>query len=328
MSSVKSNNDDGGAFSSEDDNYSNSDDESEMYEHESGSEYNYAEEDDNSEQCLQMSLFNQELVACPICCEDKVEVGCALVLPCCSHSFCITCFTTFVETEIGLGNADSISCPSILNDNASSKIQRCNVQVSMDVLHEIMPEYSYNRLQQQRDNAFVRKNADYHHCPTPDCTNIVLCPTIDGEEGETIRICDCFKCGNTSCLSCGATPFHTLRTCNEYREYQARKRASEAMEFARRRRIYAPVDRSRANEETRYDYMVERGDSNGTLPTNATFPPSNALLNNIKRCRRCGNGVELNDGCLKLKCICGYRFCYQCGSENAQVSKAEFLVLW
>eukprot|EP00584_Thalassiosira_punctigera_P010112 CAMPEP_0172544310 /NCGR_PEP_ID=MMETSP1067-20121228/14499_1 /TAXON_ID=265564 ORGANISM="Thalassiosira punctigera, Strain Tpunct2005C2" /NCGR_SAMPLE_ID=MMETSP1067 /ASSEMBLY_ACC=CAM_ASM_000444 /LENGTH=88 /DNA_ID=CAMNT_0013330845 /DNA_START=52 /DNA_END=315 /DNA_ORIENTATION=- len=29
----------------------------------------------------QHSLFNQEPVPCPICCEERVEEGCALVLP-------------------------------------------------------------------------------------------------------------------------------------------------------------------------------------------------------------------------------------------------------
>ena len=75
----------------------------------------------------------------------------------------------------------------------------------MEVLHEIMTEESYTRLKQQKENAFVRKNADYHHCPTPDCDNIVLCPQTS--EGE-LRICDCFKCGQTSCLECGETPYH------------------------------------------------------------------------------------------------------------------------
>ena len=38
---------------------------------------------------------------------------------------------------------------------------------------------------------------------------------------------------------------------------------------------------------------------------------------NIKICKKCGNGVVLGTGCNKMKCRCGYRFCIQCGSENA-----------
>lgn len=38
----------------------------------------------------------------------------------------------------------------------------------------------------------------------------------------------------------------------------------------------------------------------------------------IKLCRRCGQGVVKEVGCHKLKCRCGYRFCWVCESENAQ----------
>lgn len=38
----------------------------------------------------------------------------------------------------------------------------------------------------------------------------------------------------------------------------------------------------------------------------------------IRICRRCKNGVEKSSGCNKLMCRCGYKFCYQCGIEDAQ----------
>ena len=38
----------------------------------------------------------------------------------------------------------------------------------------------------------------------------------------------------------------------------------------------------------------------------------------VKRCARCGAGVQKAHGCNKMQCRCGYRFCYVCGSENAQ----------
>lgn len=39
---------------------------------------------------------------------------------------------------------------------------------------------------------------------------------------------------------------------------------------------------------------------------------------NIKRCKRCGVGIIKDFGCDKVMCRCGYRFCWECGSENAQ----------
>jgi hypothetical protein len=76
----------------------------------------------------------------------------------------------------------------------------------------------------RKDIAFARKSGDYHHCPTPGCTNIVLCKSFVGMSDlaehsnvDMPRICDCFKCGRTSCLSCGASPFHMNITCEEHK---------------------------------------------------------------------------------------------------------------
>jgi len=276
----------------------------------------------------QHSLFNQEPVPCPICCEERVEEGCALVLPGCLHSFCVECFTLYLEAEVGMGHADEISCPFICDasgdDGGDLVGKRCDAPVGADVLREIMTQERYERLMQQRETAFVRKNADYHHCLTPDCINVVLCKVIDDEEGgageSAARICDCFLCGHTSCLTCGARPFHAGKTCEEHREEERAKRRQEEEE----ERIqalrgfggsYAPrprkeADRSRASEEAKYDFDIGSG-------ATGEFEVGDALAG-VKRCRRCGNGVELREGCLKMKCLCGYRFCYKCGSENAQ----------
>ena len=323
MSSASTNNDDSAASASNDDNNNDYSMESD-YEYESCSDFGG---DEHDEAHLPHSLFNQDPASCPICCEDKVEEGCALILPSCKHSFCVVCFTSYVESQIGEGNADTIVCPEIIQDSSSNSninskgIQKCNAKVELEVLHEIMTEESYSRLKQQQENAFVRKNTDYHHCPTPDCTNIVLCKSI-GDESEG-KICDCFKCGQTSCLSCGASPFHTNLSCNEYQEQKRMRRiaAIDMVSFGRRGmmgigRMMQP-DRSRANEETRYDFHVTELEDGISNNNNNDANANASLLQNIKRCRRCGNGVELEDGCLKMKCICGYRFCYQCGAENA-----------
>mmetsp|Transcript_24477 Transcript_24477/g.41914 ORF Transcript_24477/g.41914 Transcript_24477/m.41914 type:complete len:368 (-) Transcript_24477:128-1231(-) len=317
------------------------------YESASDDEYLYPEEDlVQNHSMVEASLFNQDPVSCPICCEERVEEGFALTLPSCSHSFCIECFTQYIEVEIGQGNADSITCPHILENNGSGDsvgnmnvIQKCNASVGMEVLHEIMTREKYERLIGLKDSAFVLKNTDYHHCPTPDCGNIVLCkPIVDGDgnldkdDGDmqtdkvpasTARICDCFKCGRTSCLTCRASPYHTGRTCKERREEQRMKEFQE--ERARRRLLErqrqhmhiihggrtTTVDRSRANEEAKYELNIGQGEGD------VGNEDSDAFLN-VKRCRRCGNGIELSRGCLKMKCICGYRFCYRCGAENAQ----------
>ena len=206
------------------------------YGEESGSDYEYESSSDNAsidddiEEAT--SLFNQEPISCPICCDERVEEGLALTLPSCTHSFCTSCFNQYLEVQIGQGNADSITCPFVLEGEGRVMVgKQCNATVAMDVLHEIMTQESYDRLRQMKDAAFVRKNVDYHHCPTPDCSNVVLCKRVENSNDEvgasSSRICDCFKCGQTSCLTCGAHAFHANKTCNEHREGERLKNVAE-----------------------------------------------------------------------------------------------------
>jgi hypothetical protein len=39
--------------------------------------------------------------------------------------------------------------------------------------------------------------------------------------------------------------------------------------------------------------------------------------NIYKSCKNCGIPIEKVSGCEKMKCRCGYKFCYKCGVENA-----------
>ena len=195
---------------------------------------------------------------------------------------------------------------------------------------------------------------DYHHCPTPDCSNVVLCKRVENSNDEvgasSSRICDCFKCGQTSCLTCGARPFHANKTCNEHgeegrlknvaevqlriqRQLQAgmsmtrppdQSRAAGTFNINEMRQLHAGMymprqpDRSRAEEETHYGFNIDTNLNSGGESNSNNNGDNDDALGNIKRCRRCGNGIEFQSGCLKMKCLCGYRFCYQCGSENAQ----------
>lgn len=273
----------------------------------------------------------------------------------------------YLQTRAGEGDADSISCPHIHEDGA-----QCRVVVGDDILREVMDPAEFERLRELKNSAFVRKNVDYHHCPTPDCTNIVLCKRTIVEDGvldashaerdagdddaqptsvnvEPPRICDCFKCGRISCLSCGASPFHSDQTCQEYRERQQFLETQQQQQNERRRQRMDAFWRRRFDMEGIFndDWLnnsadrerIQQARASGQLglyqsshsqETQYEFLPTASSTSNnvdneqlpegIKRCRRCGNGVELTEGCLKMKCLCGYRFCYNCGSENAQCS--------
>lgn len=70
-------------------------------------------------------------------------------------------------------------------------------------------------------------------------------------------------------------------------------------------------------KQFRHDYLADfliRGENNNDLQLTA----ETLLQLDIRICRRCKQGVEKSSGCDKFMCRCGYKFCYQCGIENAQ----------
>jgi hypothetical protein len=374
---------------------------SDMEEEEVASEYEYDGSSDYEEGAFQFqpprqSLYNQEPISCPICCEENIEEGCVLILPTCRHSFCVECFTKYLEMVVGQGNADDIKCPFFIeggvDNNMIGRTQSCNETLEMDVLKEVIDASAFDRLTHQRDAAFVLKHPDYHHCPTPDCSGIVLCPcvnmTVNNRDGDALhqlpemsagstaagataapppRICDCFRCGKTSCLSCGASPFHGGLTCVQHQQNKAANIIRDAYLHSRRRaatadlteellqprlfvrrisplaRILGYFDRSRDREETTYEFELDATEATMLGITSSTSAPKEeevgvisstierTILGNdsfsaIKRCQRCGNGIERVSGCSHMTCRCGYEFCFNCGSNkyfNALCNCAE-----
>lgn len=270
----------------EDDTESNSCTDDEYYDYDESGEFGADLVDDDLHYGKASISFNTDPIHCPIC-FTRADSGTALTLPVCQHSFCIDCFQQYFRAKVGDGKADRITCPWTAKD----EIKPCGTVIEKEVLKELLDAEEQKKFERHSQSAFVMTHAEYHHCPTPDCENVVYY-----KEGPPIV--DCFKCKRVSCLKCSASPYHHGRTCEQWKEWRRE----------RERRWRPPtIDRSRAGEENRYEF-------GGTCAIAA------AAGLRIRTCRRCGNGVELADGCLKLKCRCGYRFCFECGSENAQCS--------
>lgn len=270
---------------SEDENYEHE------YEDESGV-MDYLPLKHQTDYCSEEVLFNIDPVSCPIC-FTKADSGTALKLPGCGHSFCIECFQHYIRAQIDEGRADCVLCPL--------PATQCGSLVKKSVLNEILDDRDQTDLEKFSVSAFVLRNADYHYCPTANCSNVVYWKLGNGPP-----IVDCFKCKKISCLKCSASPYHEGLTCEQYKVVREEE---QARRIHRMQDMRMPpsrcVDRSRVDEETKYSFET----------TDETISKLH-----IRCCRRCGNGVELGSGCYKMKCRCGYRFCFQCGSENALCS--------
>eukprot|EP01062_Namystynia_karyoxenos_P031284 TRINITY_DN23216_c0_g1_i1.p1 TRINITY_DN23216_c0_g1~~TRINITY_DN23216_c0_g1_i1.p1 ORF type:complete len:401 (+),score=59.94 TRINITY_DN23216_c0_g1_i1:76-1278(+) len=117
-----------------------------------------------------------------------------------------------------------------------------------------------------------------HLCPTPDCTYIV---SWAGEQDGAPR-CQCPLCGQSTCLACGVRPYHGGFTCAAWVAHQRQQQTAEEQA---------------ACERATQEFLAR---------------------SNIRICRRCKVPIIKEVGCDKMKCRCGYRFCYHCGTENAQ----------
>eukprot|EP00546_Thalassionema_frauenfeldii_P014064 CAMPEP_0178929850 /NCGR_PEP_ID=MMETSP0786-20121207/20876_1 /TAXON_ID=186022 /ORGANISM="Thalassionema frauenfeldii, Strain CCMP 1798" /LENGTH=153 /DNA_ID=CAMNT_0020606247 /DNA_START=203 /DNA_END=665 /DNA_ORIENTATION=- len=123
--------------------------------------------------------------------------------------------------------------------------KECGKLVDTTALQDVLDQKTLDKLKYCQESSFVMSNPDYHHCPTPDCSNIVYY-----KNGPPVV--DCFKCQKTSCLKCGVSPYHNGMTCEEHK-IQAEERDRRLL--AMRRASGGGVDRSRAGEETIYDYQ-------------------------------------------------------------------------
>ena len=155
---------------------------------------------------------------------------------------------------------------------------QCGAEVTQQELRDIVGTEHFEKIDRKQMEAAVAIDPTLHFCPTPDCSNVVCWV---GQEEDGLPICNCQVCHKKSCLVCGVEPYHDNMTCEEQRH--ANTSISE---------------KDKAANELKFQQYVQGS--------------------NIRVCGRCKNAVVKSSGCNKMKCRCGFRFCFVCGSENAQ----------
>ena len=123
-------------------------------------------------------------------------------------------------------------------------------------------------------------------CVESNAQDLGCCPTAGcdymfaWDQGN--RKLECEKCSMTCCLVCRTQPWHTGQRCEDFQ-----------------------ASRSAQDSDT------DDADASGSF---SAFASSNQL----KACPQCKVWLEKSEGCDKMQCRCGYRFCYACGSPDAQ----------
>lgn len=161
----------------------------------------------------------------------------------------------------------------------------CNCSLAHVELKELLSndEELFRKIDRQALELLSASDSSMYLCPSPDCSYIV---SWDAESGGSART-TCPLCFVERCLACGTSPYHEGQSCAEHLQ-------------------------------TLRD--MQQASSNGCSELEAQEAATRAYLerSGMRVCKRCHSGVVKSSGCDKMKCRCGYRFCYQCDAENAR----------
>jgi len=208
--------------------------------------------------------LNERPEFCQICCND-VPARHAVTLGCDHGWYCSLCMVRHTEARLSVGAA-SVTCPQCLAPLAERDLRR------------MVPGELLERLLARSLEQAVSSVADLWACPTPNCPMRVAL-----EEGEEPRL-KCTECKKSSCLRCGAQPWHKGLTCQEHAE-----------------KMRARNKKARKDEALLQQWIAETG---------------------TKQCPTCRMGVTKQNirnqqtqysECHKMLCRnCNTKFCFKC----------------
>lgn len=154
-------------------------------------------------------LFNKQAVVCSICYED-VAPNLAVRFSCRHGWYCEQCVRLHAESCLRMGSSQ-MQCPE------------CRETVQEHHLRQLLPKTVIESMHARSLEQAVASCSNLFACPTPDCSM-----RVSVEDGEEPRLDDCPKCHKSSCLRCGAQPYHHGLTCQQYSAKQAKKCGNSA----------------------------------------------------------------------------------------------------
>ncbi|KFH13993.1 hypothetical protein TGMAS_226050 [Toxoplasma gondii MAS] len=165
---------------------------------------------------------------------------------------------------------------------------------------------------QRTIEAYADSAGDVVRCLDPDCGYAFWWP-VDAEwpsnEAERRGGEPCPKC-KRRCLICGAAA-HEAASCEE---------AWSSQNFASSLR---PETRTKAGRAAPGKVQKKKLSFWRNLRRLDAAFEEYKKTENLRDCRQCGATVHLESGCHRMRCRCGYKFCYVCGTPNATCGCVE-----
>lgn len=140
--------------------------------------------------------FNEAPETCSICCDD-VAASQAVRLRCQHGWYCTSCMARCVEARLDMGTVQQ-ACPE------------CKEELAEHELKSMIPQELMDRLLARSLEQAVASTADLRPCPTPNC------PMRVALEADDTGQFSCTLCEKSSCLRCGAQPYHRRLTCEQH----------------------------------------------------------------------------------------------------------------
>jgi len=153
----------------------------------------------------------------------------------------------------------------------------CGKEILQRELQTILGKEKFAKIDRFALESATDADPNLRYCPTPDCPYIAYWEEQLKDGTVSLPKFFCPLCDSTSCLKCSISPYHEGVSCD----------------------IFQSMPASCRNEQLTRSYIE---------------------LNKaqMRPCGRCGTVVMKKEGgCAKMKCRCGYRFCFVCGIENA-----------
>ena len=217
-------------------------------------------------------------VRCPVCLDDDVAAARAVRLRGCGHAFCEPCLARHAQLRVRDGGGGGGGGGALVRCPAVG----CASELAPTEVRALVGAAGYEALDARALALAVAASATLAPCPTPDCGFVAELPA-GGDDGAGGLAVTCPRCGVRRCARCGHDGGHDGRTCAEARAASASARGD---------------DDAHARDEAATAAYLSGADA--------------------RECGRCHALVAKTDGCDKLKCRCGYCFCYRCGAVDAR----------
>ena len=141
---------------------------------------------------------------CPICMTSMVTPGPNLLN--CNHVFCLSCWTSYLTTQLDQHMACSTTCP----------IGSCQTRVTTRIYHTVFENDAEKRRKYDVSlvRSFVESDRSYSWCHNPRGCDRIVRKSQDGrEEGW------CSECGWQTCFTCAYVEAHLPASCSHMSQW-------------------------------------------------------------------------------------------------------------